>query len=196
MCCKRFIGGNCLWRIKRREQEEAERALCLDSRLDSCGRRAGRKADWVGRASDCSGVLKRLGQADGVSLSQSSLLEESHIVQGQAGTSTLCSVSGREQPWGSLALQQRWQWVQRCGGEDPSAGTQLCFLQPVLLKEFWTELSVAAPPAPHRSTSCRIREQLHDFRVPLLRSWIRSSVSPVTEGPQLVFVLSVFHHPF
>lgn len=30
----------------------------LDPRLDSCDRRAGRKGDWVGRASDCLAVLK------------------------------------------------------------------------------------------------------------------------------------------
>lgn len=54
------------WRevsLKHKEEvrEEAGGAFHLYCRLDSWDRRAGRKEHWLGRASDCSAVLKKLG---------------------------------------------------------------------------------------------------------------------------------------
>lgn len=56
--------------------------------------------------------------------------------------------------------------------------------------------SKAVPLAPHRSTSCRSEEQLfHDSQVPVLGEGVWSGdVFPVTVGPKLVLMPSVFHH--
>ena len=92
---------------KEEEREEAGRAFHLYCRLDSWGKRAGRKEDRLGRTSDCNAVLKKVGPGCW------GVLERTLLVRGVPCCARpgqrwypLCSVSGREQPWGSPALQR------------------------------------------------------------------------------------------
>lgn len=138
------MSGEIHWRevsLKHKEEvrEEAGGAFHLYCRLDSWDRRAGRKEHQLGRASDCSAVLKRVGPGCW------GVLERTLLVR----RVPCCARAG--QHWYPLCAQsvagsspgEAWP-CSECGGESravvartPQRGlSQLCFLQPILLKEF------------------------------------------------------------
>lgn len=111
---------------------------------------------------------------------------------------SLCSVSVREQPWGSMALQWMWQWIQRGDREDLRLGLdQLYSRQPIVLKEFWAEHFCSCTACPTQIYLLQVWRATHWFpRLPLKRgSLVVESLSAVTKQPQLVLI-SVFHHSF
>lgn len=191
--CERFPGGDCLWRIKRRSgKRQVETSICTVGLTSGAGEQEGRRTlPWRG-ASDYKGWTRLLGCSWAQIACQTSptLCETGSVLLPSLGPA-----SGREQPQGSLAMQQMQWWVQRGGSEDSSAGTQLAVLPATSsLKGIANNISVAVPFAPHRPTSCRIGEQLHDFRV--RNEELKRIINVPCHWRAMTGIYLVFHHPF